>query len=139
MSVEDNKATLKRMYDEVWNTGDVSKVSELVSPDYEYGDYKGPDGWGQIITMVRSAFPDLHYTIDQVIGEGDILAYRLTGNGTHQGKYGNFDPTGKQITLTQWFFSNFKEGKLLNTVAIGDTLSLLQQMGYIPPTEEIGK
>ena len=139
MSVEQNKATLKRMYEEVWNTGDVSKVSELASPDYEYGDYKGPEGWGQVITMVRSAFPDLQYTIDQVIGEGDTLAYRLTGKGTHLGKYGIFEPSGKKVTLTQWFFSNFKEGKLLNTVAIGDTLSLFQQMGYIPPTEEIGK
>jgi predicted ester cyclase len=139
MSVEQNKTTLKRMYEEVWNTGDVSKVSELASPDYEYGDYKGPEGWGQVITLVRSAFPDLHYTIDQVIGEGDTLAYRLTAKGTHLGKYGNFEPTGKKVTLTQWFFSNFKEGKLLNTVAIGDMLSLLQQMGYLPPTEEIGK
>ena len=139
MSIEQNKATLKRMYEEVWNTGDVSKVSELASPDYEYGDYKGPEGWGQVITLVRSAFPDLHYTIEQVIGEGDTLAYRLTGEGTHQGTYYTLAPTGKKIKWTQWLFSDFKDGKLLNTIAIADMLSMLQQMGYLPPTEEIGK
>ena len=139
MSVEQNKATLKRMYEEVWNTGDVSKVSELASPDYEYGDYKGPEGWGQVITLVRSAFPDLHYTIEQVIGEGDTLAYRLIGEGTHQGTYYTLAPTSKKIKWTQWLFSNFKDGKLLNTIAIADMLSMLQQMGYLPPTEEIGK
>ena len=47
MSVEQNKATLRRMYDEVWNKGNISVVAELASPDYHFGDYKGPEGWGR--------------------------------------------------------------------------------------------
>jgi len=139
MSVEQNKATLKRMYDEVWNTGDVSKLSELVSPDYQMGDIKGPEGLGQTVNMFRSAFPDLHFTIDQVIGEGDSIAYRITGEGTHQGDFGNLKPTGKKMKWTQFFFQEYKEGKVLRTAGLADYLSMLQQMGYIPPTEEIGK
>lgn len=133
MSVEENKATLKRMYDEVWNTGDISKVSEVVSPDYHFGDYNGPEGWGQIIGMVRSAFPDLHYTIDQVVGEGDILAYRLSAEGTHQGTYNGVEPTGKKIKWTQWFFSEFKAGKIVSAVGLADSWSFYQQMGVTPP------
>ena len=133
MSIEENKATLKRMYDEVWNTGDISKVSELASPDYHYGDYKGPDGWGQIVSLVRSAFPDLKYTIDQVIGEGDWLAYRTTAEGTHKGKYGDIEPTNKLIKWNQVFFSQFKDGKIVTTIALGDRLAVYQQMGVAPP------
>ena len=139
MSVEENKATLKRMYDEVYNTGDLSKVPELISPEYQHGDFKGQEGWGQLVSMFRSAFPDLHFTIDQIIGEGDTLAYRITGEGTHQGAFLTFEPTGKKIKWTQSLFSDFKDEKLLSSIATTDMLGILQQMGYLPPTEEIGK
>jgi len=139
MSIEQNKATLKRIYDEVWNTGDVSKASELVSPDYQFGDFKGVEGWVQMVNGLHSIYPDLYFTIDQLIGEGDTLAYRISGEGTHQGNIAHLEPTGKKIKWTQALFSDFKDGKLLNSVNIQDNLSPLQQMGYIPPTEEIGK
>ena len=74
MSVEENKATLKRIYDEVWNKGNMSVVPELISPEYLYRtpqrDIKGPDGFSSMITIWRTAFPDLLYAIDEVVGEG---------------------------------------------------------------------
>lgn len=139
MSVEQNKETLRRIYDEIYNKGDLSKVPELISPDYLHGDLKGQEGWKQIVNLFRSVFPDVHFTIDQVVGEGDTLAYRITGEGTHQGTLYNMKPTGKKVKWTQALFCDFKDGKLLNAAAIADTLSMIQQMGYIPPTEEIGK
>ena len=139
MGVEENKATLKRMYEEVWNTGDVSKLPELVSPDYQMGDIKGPEGLGQAVNMFHTGIPDVHFTIDQVIGEGDSIAYRITGEGTHQGDFGNLKPTGKKLKWTQYFFQEYKEGKVLHTVGLTDMLGILQQMGYVPPNEEIGK
>ena len=77
MSVEENKATLKRMYDEVWNKGNLSIVSEVTSPDYHYGDRKGPEGYKEIVTLQREAIPNINYTIDQVIGEGDSNQWHI--------------------------------------------------------------
>ena len=141
MSVEENKATLKRMYDEVWNKGNLSLASEVASPDYQYGDYTGPEGYSQIVTLQRDAFPDIQYTIDQVIGEGDWLAYVLTINGTFNGKgmWGGAKPNGKKIKLTVPFFTQFKDGKILTTTAFADMLGFYQQIGALPPNEEIAK
>jgi predicted ester cyclase len=141
MSVEQNKAILKRMYDEVWNKGNLSIASELISPDYHHLDYKGPDGWKQIVTMQRNAFPDIHYTVDQVIGEGDWLAYKLTVQGTFNGKgeIWGVKPTGKIMKWQWWFFSQYKDGKLLSSTAAGDMLSFYQQVGASPVGWEITK
>jgi predicted ester cyclase len=133
MSVEQNKATLKRMYDEVWNKGNWSIVPEVVSPDYQHGDYKGPEGWKQLVSSMRTAFPDLHDSIDQVIGEGDWLAYRVSNTGTFKAKYGDMEPTGKKLKMTQILFSQFKNGKLVATVALSDMLAFYQTLGLAPP------
>lgn len=137
MSVEQNKATLKRMYDEVWNKGNFSIASELVSPDYHHQNYKGPEGWKQLVSSMRTAFPDLHDSIDQVIGEGDWLAYRVSNTGTFKVKYGEMEPTGKKLKMTQILFSQFKDGKLVATVALSDTLAFYQSLGIAPPGFEI--
>ena len=141
MSVEQNKVTLKQMYEEVWNKGNLSLASEVASPDYHYGDYKGPGGYAQIVTLQRDAFPDIHYTIDQVIGEGDWLAYKLTISGTFNGKgtWMGVKPTGKEIKGTWAFFSQFKDGKIVTTTAFADMLSFYQQAGVAPPGYEIAK
>lgn len=141
MSVEENKATLKRMYDEVWNKGNLSIASEVASPDYHYGDYKGSEGYRQIVTLQREAFPDIQYTIDQVIGEGDWLAYTLSVSATFNGKGEIFGvkPTGKEMKGTWAFFSQFKDGKILTTTAFADMLSFYQQVGVAPPGYEIAK
>jgi predicted ester cyclase len=139
MSVKQNKATLKRMYDEVWNKGNYGAVQELVSPDYQHGDYKGPEGWKQLVSSMRTAFPDLHDTIDQVIGEGNWLAYRVSLTGTFKAKYGDIKPTGKKLKMTQILFSQFKAGKLVATVPLSDTLAFYQSLGIAPPGYEIAK
>ena len=141
MSVEQNKTTLNRMYEEVWNKGNLSLASEVASPDYHYGDYKGPEGYKQIVTLQREAIPDIHYTIDQAIGEGDWLAYILTISGTFNGKgmWMGVKPNGKEITLTIAFFSQFKDGKIVTTTALGNMLGFYQQIGALPPNEEIAK
>ena len=79
MSVEQNKATLRRMYEEVYNKGDLSLAPQLIAADYHFGDLKGPDGWKQAVTNWRSAFPDVHFTVDHAVGEEDWIAYRYPG------------------------------------------------------------
>ncbi len=67
MSAEENKAVLRRIEEEIFNKGDLAVVDELIAPDYVYHgsggqEYKGPEGFKQIVTMFRTAFPDLHMT-----------------------------------------------------------------------------
>jgi len=132
MSVEQNKAALRRIYEELYNNKDISRVPELVAPDYYFGNNKGHDGYRQILANWHTAFPDVHFTVDQVVGEGDWLAYRISVGGTFKGKFRGFEPTGKTFKLTGAFFSQFKDGKLFTSFGFADNLGLYQQLGVKP-------
>jgi predicted ester cyclase len=108
-------------------------VPEVVSPDYLHGNYKGPDGWKDLVSSTRAAFPDLRETIEQVVGEGDWLAYRISCHGTFTGEFRGNKPTGKEAKWTQAIFSQFKDGKLLSSVNYSDTLTFYTTLGINPP------
>jgi steroid delta-isomerase-like uncharacterized protein len=133
MSVEQNKETLRRMYEEVYNKGNLSLAPELVAPGYHFGDLRGPDGWKQAVTSWRTAFPDIHFTVEDAVGEGDGIAYRLSMEGTFKGKWRGIEPTGKKVKGTLAFFSQYENGKLLTSFAFADQLAMYQQMGVTPP------
>lgn len=133
MSVEQNKATLNRTYEEVWNKGNWSVVPEVIDPDYRYGDYKGTDGYIHIVNTFRNAFPDIHFTVEQVVGEEEWLAYHISAQGTFKNKLENIEPTGKEVKWTQAFFTQYKDGKVLTNLTFRDLLTFYQQMGMSPP------
>lgn len=139
MSVEQNKATLRRIYDELWNKGNLSVVPELISPDYLYRtperDVKGPDGFSQMIRLWRTAFPDLSYTVDEVVGEGDKLAVRVSGRGTFKSKLLDYEPTGREVTWTQAIFYRYVDGKCIGAMPFWDSLTFYRQAGIAPPGE----
>ena len=139
MSVEQNKATLRRIVEEVFNKGDMSVVPELISPEYSYHnpmgmEFKGPDGFVQFVQMERNVFPDIHVTIDDMIGEGDKLAARLSFTGTFKGKFGDFEPTGNKVSHTAAYFYRYADGKEVEALPFTDMLPMYQQMGISPPT-----
>lgn len=136
MSVEENKKTLYRVFEEVWNKGNLDLIPELVSPDYYHHviETRGIEGYKQMVVTTREAFPDLHYTVDDVIGEGDWLAARLTWTGTFTGKFGDTEPTGKKISMSHANFSRYENGKCVEVVRFGDSLAFYQQAGVMPPT-----
>jgi predicted ester cyclase len=82
-TTEENKAQFRRAYEEVLNQGDVSAVDELITPDFfnhaaPPGTNRGPESMRWLATMLRTAFPDLRFTIEELVAEGDIVAGRLT-------------------------------------------------------------
>ena len=134
MSVETNKALKHRICDEIWNKGNLDLIPELVGPNWSWARFKGPDGFRQTVTMWRTALPDLRVTIDHLVGEGDIVAYRSTMQGTFTGKYGDNEPTGKRISITSAYFDRFADGKWVETVVgVVPLLELWRQMGIEPP------
>jgi len=139
MSVEANKATLRRVAEEVFNKGDLSVIAELIAPNYVYhspfGEFKGPDGFTQFVAMTRNAFPDVDMKIDKMVAEGDKLAALLTFRGTFKGKFGDAEPTGKQINMTMAYFYRFEGGKEVEATPFSDMLTFYQQLGIPIPQQ----
>ena len=79
------------------------------------------------------AFPDLHYTVEDLVAEGDKVVVRYTGRGTQQGELWGIPPTGKQMTYTGILIWRFAEGKIAEHWAEPDRLGLMQQLGVISP------
>jgi steroid delta-isomerase-like uncharacterized protein len=138
MSTENNKALVRRVYEEAINQGNLALLDELVSSDYVEHDpnypqpVRGAEGLKQYFQTFRSAFPDLHFTIEDIIGEGDTVAVRQTGRGTHQGELFGIPPTGKQLTVTAMIFHRFVNGKPVESWVNSDSMGMLQQLGVIP-------
>lgn len=133
MGIEENKVNIKRQVEKCWNKGDFSGVTELISPEYVYhtpnGDLTGHEGFIQLITLWRTACPDIRVNIDEMIGEGDAVAVRLSWKGTFTGKFQDYEPTGNPIKMEESFYHHFKEGKDLGPIAYANHLSLIKQMG----------
>ncbi len=146
MSTEQNKASLHRFIEEVLNKGNFSVIDEIVSPDLVLhnlppGTPPGAESLTQFIGRNRTAFPDIHYTIEDQVAEGDRVAVRLVVTGTHLGPYRTnvgdpLPPTGKRFSmqgLDIWRFD--EDGKWVECWSTYDRLSQLQQLGVIPAAE----
>ena len=143
MSTEENKAISRRIIEEIWNKGDLTVVDELIPANYVFHDFvgreiKGPEDFKQYVTMIRTVYPDFHITIDDMLAEGDKVAFRFTWRGTHKGEGGLVPPTGNQVTVTGMAITHIvgdKEGEVWES---GDSLGMLQQLGVVPPMGQGG-
>jgi steroid delta-isomerase-like uncharacterized protein len=138
MSTEENKAMLRHNCEEAFNKGNLAVADENMAPNYIYHgsggqEFKGPEGFKQFITMLRTAFPDLHLMVEDMVAEGDKVAHRLTLRGTHKGDFMGIAPTGKQVTTTAITISRFAGGKEVEAWSNIDMLGMMQQMGIAPP------
>jgi predicted ester cyclase len=135
---EQNKTTLRRLFDEAFNKGNLAVVEEIIAPNWGYHgpsgmELKGPEGFKQFITMYRTAFPDLHITITDMIAEGDKVATIGRYQGTFKGNFMGSAPTGKSVSGTVMALSRLAGGKEVEVVEILDMLSFCQQAGIVPP------
>jgi steroid delta-isomerase-like uncharacterized protein len=138
MSKEENKANSQRMVEEVANGGNYSIIGELISPDYvvhlpDGEDYRGIDGAKRYFTEMRTAAPDMHTTIEDMVAEGDIVAARFTSSGTHKGNFMGISPTGKKFTLQGANIVRYKNDKQAEVWLFYNILNILQQLGIAPP------
>jgi len=82
--------------------------------------------------MYRTAFPDVHFTIEDQIAEGDRVVTRWTARGTHQGPLVGIPPTSKQVTMSGIAIYRLVDGKIVEQWGVNDMLGLLQQLGVVP-------
>jgi steroid delta-isomerase-like uncharacterized protein len=137
MSVEQNKETFRRWIEEGWNRGDLSVVDQLYAPAYVSHSFPpgfAPDreGLKQFVTAFRTAFPDLHFTLDDVVGEGEKVIARFTGTGTHREAFMGIAATGKPIRVGGFLQARFEGGKWAEDWVSWDQLGMLQQLGVVP-------
>jgi steroid delta-isomerase-like uncharacterized protein len=137
MSLEENKAIVRRFSEEVLSKGNLTVVDELFSKDVIDHNPATPDqtsgieGVRQTLAMLREALPDMKCKIEDMIAEGDKVAMRSTTSGTHKGPLMGIPATGKQMTTTTFVIFRIKDGKITERWAQGDRLGMLQQLGIM--------
>jgi len=143
MSEEENKAIAHRYYREIMNEGNMAVIDELMAPDFIFTipthpePYHGPQGFKQLVGMLHGAFADIHFTVEDMLAQGDTVVAHWTGSGTHTGGplhtvLGNIQAKGEAFTIDGMTWLRIVNGKIEESLANEDTLGLLTQLGVIP-------
>jgi predicted ester cyclase len=142
MTVEENKALVRRLYEDVVNTGNVDLLSDLVAADYIGHSPDVADGFGGIsegvaalagdVGVMRKMLSDMRVTVEDLVGSGDRVAVRGVTRGTHSGAVLGVPPTGNPVTMTWSAIYRVASGKIVESWHNADDLSSFQQLGIIP-------
>ena len=129
----ENKQRITTLFETCFNAGDLGLLDELVSPDYvgPQGS-RGPAGFKETVVGLRTAFPDIHYTIEDIVAEDDKVAVRWTWSGTHQAGFRSFGPTGTAVSNTGAGIFRLTAGTIVAAALETDRLGFLQQVGAVP-------
>ncbi len=143
MSLDENKAVVRRFVEEVQGQHKLELADELMSPKIvdHYFDTQGiphtenaVEDFKKFYTNLLVAFPDITAVIHYQIAEGDLVATYKTLYGTHKGEFRGVQPTGKQIELHLMDFFRLADGKMVEHWAVIDFMNLLRQLGVFPKT-----
>jgi steroid delta-isomerase-like uncharacterized protein len=139
MFTEENKARVHRFYEEVFNRKNTAALDKFIDP--QAVDHSAPagapggiEGARQFAGMFLTAFPDVRFTVKDLIAEGDQVVAPLTQSGTHLGIFLGIPPTGKRVQLTGIEIFRLAGGKIVEHWNSYDDLGLFQQLGVLPPT-----
>ena len=124
MNPEDNKAIVRRLFDELW-AGDVEAADRYYAP--------GPlrDGLKRFASALYLALPDWRATIDDLLADGDKVVVRWTARGTHLGDWGGTPATGRQVTTTGIDIERLVDGRIVEEDGVVDMLGFLEQIGAV--------
>ena len=142
MSVEENRAPIQRFVEEVFNSGNLDVVDEICAPVYVGHtaglpeQTLGPEGVREFVELYRSAFPDLHTTIEDIIAEGDKVACRWTAVGTHRTELLGVAPSNNRVELTGITIGRIEDGRIVETYNNFDQAGMMRQIGALPAPEQ---
>ncbi len=137
MSAEENKAIVRRFWG-IWEEGNIDLFGELLAADHINHNPATPDqptgaeGARQVVSMFRSAMPDLKVVIEDMIAEGDQVATRYTLEGTHEGELFGGPPTGQHLSIKSMTVERVSEGKIRGHWRVTNNLEMMQQLGVVP-------
>ncbi len=135
-----NKANLQRLYDRVMNSHDVDAADELITPDRPDHDRTFPseftrdrEGFKTLFRMLIAAFPDLKFTTDFMVAEGDMVSAFTSVQGTHRGEFMGIPATNKSFTVNNADTCRFtSDGLICEHWGIVDIAAMMRQLGVGP-------
>ena len=130
---QENKAVVRKLYESAFNTGNFEIAKDLISD--EYMGANGQKGVTQLtdqIRALRTGFPDIKWTIEELVAEGDKVVARSSWKGTHTGPFRNYEITRKAITNTAMALYQLRDGKIIKVTLETDRLGFLQAIDVVP-------
>ena len=134
MSAVENKEVFRRVIEEGFNKGNYQALDSLFAPSYvehQFGLKTTLQGFKEDIRYLRSGFPNLHLTIEDMTAEGDKVWIRMTAQGTNDGPFIG-PPTGKPMTITVFDVCRFENGRIVEHWGVPDRFALMAQLGLLP-------
>ena len=137
--MEKNKTIIQRFIDEPRNKGDIEATEKFVAEDVIEqvpfpGQGPGIEGVKTVLGAMRAAFPDLHWTVQEQIAEGNKVVSRFEWTGTHRGPFLGVEPTGRSVKVWGIVIDRLQDGKIKDTRILMDALGLMSQLGVFPPS-----
>lgn len=139
MPAEENKATARRFYEELFGQENLGVVDEIVDPDFVLhdtsipgGGVRGREGLKEFTVMYRSVFPDLEMDVRDQVAEGEKVGTRFVARGTHSGELMGIGPTGNRVEIGAFTLHRFSDGRIAEDWANYDALGMMRQLGVVP-------
>jgi len=137
LSEAQNIATMKRFVEEVINQGRLETADEIVEENFIEldplpGQRQGREGLKEVIAMLRTAFPDIHWVDEETVAAGDKVVTRFTWTGTHRGDFLGIPASGKKVAVKGVVIDRLNAGKMADSRILMDTFGMMQQLGVIP-------
>ena len=140
MSQIGNHAFMQKFV-ELLNSASPKLAVELIAPDAVFNsvitgrEHTGPSGYLEILAALKAGFPDVRWELQELVGEGNVVAARFNISGTHLGEFQGIKPDGKEVRISAMNLYRLKSGKVVKEFNQFDNLSLLWQIGVYPPME----
>jgi steroid delta-isomerase-like uncharacterized protein len=137
VSESENVSVIARFLEEVINQGRLEQADELVAVDFVEldplpGQRQGREGLKEVIGMLRAAFPDIHWVVEETVASGDKVVTRFTWTGTHRGTFLGVPASGRSVSVKGVVIDRLAAGKMADSRILMDNFSMMQQLGVIP-------
>jgi steroid delta-isomerase-like uncharacterized protein len=130
--VPEHEATVRRFFDELWNGGELDCADDVLSPTHVHhigaDELVGPDEVKDTVGRFRTAFPDLHFELEDVVSDGDRVVVRWTATGTHVGEFAGLAATGRSARWTGIDLVRLEDGRIVELWAAADGAGLFEQL-----------
>jgi steroid delta-isomerase-like uncharacterized protein len=136
-STTENKEIARRFMEECWNQGDKGAMRDLIADNCTYHDpvFPGVESLPQHIVSCRAGFPDLRFTIEDMIGERNEVVVHWTAHGTHKGPFLGLQPTNRTCTVSGTSIFRIEGGKIVELWADWNVMTLMEQLGVSGPSK----
>jgi steroid delta-isomerase-like uncharacterized protein len=134
MTIQENKDIARRWMQEIWQGASLATMEELFAANFVFnyvspGLEPNPESYKQCVDAYFIGFPDIQFTLEDLVAEGDKIAVHWSGRGTHEGEYWGFAPTGKRMTFRGISIIHIVDGKIVEEWGYDNAWEWMEQLG----------